>query len=63
MHRHAGHLAERRAQGNEGDHMIPSEVVAAIKRILAQGKEAIVKKERGKWVVLENSKHLVYKEP
>ena len=43
--------------------MIPSEVVAAIKRILAQGKEAIVKKERGKWVVLENSKHLVYKEP
>ena len=43
--------------------MIPSEVVAAIKRILAQGKEAIVKKERGKWVVLENSKHLVYKGP
>ena len=43
--------------------MIPSEVVAAIKRILAQGKEAIVKKERGKWVVLEQGKRLVYKEP
>ena len=42
--------------------MIPSEVVAAIKRILAQGKEAIVKKEHGKWIVIENGRRLVYKE-
>ena len=43
--------------------MIPKEVLDAIERIVAVGKEAIVKKERGKWVVLENGKRLVYKEP
>jgi len=43
--------------------MIPREAIEAVERIVAIGKEAIVKKERGKWVVLENNKRLVYKEP
>ena len=43
--------------------MMPKEVLDAVERIVAAGKEAIVKKERGKWVVLENGKRLVYKEP
>lgn len=43
--------------------MIPQEVLDAVERVIALGKEAIVKKERGKWVVLENGKRLVYKEP
>ncbi len=43
--------------------MIPKEVLDAVERIVAVGKEAIVKKERGRWVVLENGKRLVYKEP
>ena len=43
--------------------MMPQEVLDAVARIVAFGKEAIVKKERGKWVVLENGKRLVYKEP
>ena len=43
--------------------MIPKEVLDAVERIVAAGKESIVKKERGKWVVLENGKRLVYKEP
>lgn len=43
--------------------MIPEEVLAAIEEIVASGREAIAKKERGKWVVLENNRRLVYKEP
>ena len=43
--------------------MIPKEVLEAIKRIVALGKEVIVRKERGKWVVLESGRRLVYKEP
>ena len=43
--------------------MMPKEVLEAVERIVAVSKEAIVKKERGKWVVLENGKRLVYKEP
>lgn len=43
--------------------MMPQAVLDAVERIVAVGKEAIVKKERGKWVVLENGKRLVYKEP
>ena len=43
--------------------MMPKEVLDAVERIIAVGKEALVKKERGKWVVLENGKRLVYKEP
>lgn len=43
--------------------MMPQEVLDAVERIVAVGKEAIVKRERGKWVVLEQGKRLVYKEP
>lgn len=42
---------------------MPDEVKDAVERIVAVGKEAIVRKERGKWVVLENDRKLVYKEP
>lgn len=42
---------------------MPKEVLDAVERVIAVGKEAIVKMERGKWVVLENGKRLVYKEP
>ena len=41
---------------------MPKEVMDAVDRIIAVGKEAIVRKERGKWVVLENNRRLVYKE-
>ena len=40
---------------------MPKEVLEAVERIVAVGKEAIVKIERGKWVVLENGKRLIYK--
>ena len=43
--------------------MMPKQVIESVQRIVAMGREAIVKKERGKWVVLENGKRLVYKEP
>lgn len=43
--------------------MIPKEALEMVERIVASGKEAIVKRERGKWVVLEQGKRLVYKEP
>jgi hypothetical protein len=43
--------------------LIPEEVKRAVEAIVATGKEAIVRKERGKWVVLENGRRLVYKEP
>ena len=43
--------------------MIPKAVLDAIVSIIATGKEAIVRKEKGKWVVLENGRRLVYKEP
>jgi hypothetical protein len=42
---------------------MPKEVIDAVQRIVAVGKEAVVKKERGKWVVLEQGKRLAYKEP
>lgn len=42
--------------------MIPKEVLEAVERIVAAGKEAIVKKERGKWVVIENGRHIIYRE-
>lgn len=42
--------------------MMPKEVLDAVEAVVACGKEAIVKKERGKWVVLEQGKRLVYKE-
>lgn len=42
--------------------MIPKEVLDAVENIIATGKEAIVRKERGRWVVLENGRRLVFKE-
>jgi hypothetical protein len=42
---------------------MPKEVIEAIEAIVATGKDVLVKKERGKWVVLENCRRLVYKEP
>lgn len=42
--------------------MIPREVLEAVERISALGKEAIIKKEHGKWVVIENNRRVVYKE-
>lgn len=43
--------------------MMPKEVLEAVEAIVATGKDAIVKREKGKWVVLENGRRLVYKEP
>lgn len=43
--------------------MIPQEVKDAIEAVIACGKECIVRKEKGKWVVLESGRRLVYKEP
>lgn len=42
--------------------MIPREVLAAVEAVVATGKEVILRKEKGKWVVLENGRRLVYKE-
>ena len=42
--------------------MMPQAVLDAVERIVAVGKEAIVKKERGKWVVIENGRHIIYRE-
>lgn len=42
--------------------MMPKEVLDAVERIVALGKEAIVRKEKGKWVVLENGRRLIFKE-
>lgn len=63
MQGYANNPVKRYAQGNEGNDLIPEEVLAAIEEIVASGREAIAKKERGKWVVLENNRRLVYKEP
>ena len=41
---------------------LPKEVSDALEAIVASGKEAILKKERGGWVVLENGRRLVFKE-
>ena len=43
--------------------MIPKQVVEAVEAVIATGREAIVRKEKGKWVVLENGRRIVYKEP
>lgn len=42
---------------------MPREVIDAIEAVIACSKEVVVRKERGKWVVLENDRKLVYKEP
>ena len=63
MLRHAENHFKRRNERYEGCDLMPRSVIEAVQRIVAMGKEAVVKKERGKWVVLEQSKRLVYKEP
>lgn len=42
---------------------MPKQVIEAVEAVIKTGKDAIVKKERGKWVVLESGRRLVYKEP
>lgn len=44
-----------------GDEM-PKEVLDAVHAIVRTGKEAIVKQEHGKWVVIENTRRMVFKE-
>ena len=48
---------------NESGVVVPKEVLEAVERVVALGKEAIVRKERGKWVVVENNRRVVFKEP
>ena len=48
---------------NESDFVMPREVLEVVERLIALGKEVIVRKERGKWVVLENNRRIAYKEP
>ena len=55
-------LSERRAQRNEGNDLIPKEVLEAVERVIALGKEAIVKRERDKWIVIENGRRVIYRE-
>ena len=43
--------------------MMPKQVIEAVEAVIKTGKEAIVRKERGKWVVLESGRRLIYKEP
>lgn len=42
--------------------MIPKEVMDAAEAVIQRGKEVILRKEKGKWVVLENGRRLVFKE-
>ena len=62
-YRDAEDCPRRDYKAHGGNRMMPQEVREAVERIVAIGKEAIVKKERGKWVVLEQGKRLVFKEP
>ena len=41
---------------------MPKAVIDAVIAIVATGKEAIVKKENGKWMVLESGRRIVYRE-
>ena len=41
---------------------MPSEAIRAICAIVGTGREAIVKKEDGKWVVLESGRRIIYRE-
>lgn len=63
MFRQAAHLSERYTQRNEGNDLMPKEVMEAVEAVIKTGKEVIVRKEKGKWVVLESGRRLVYKEP
>lgn len=43
-------------------HSIPREAIEAAEAAIALGKEVILRKERDKWVVLENHRRIIYKE-
>ena len=65
---HPYYYTKRYAQRNEGNHMsepskIPREALDVAEAAIACGKEVILRKERGKWVVLENHRRIIYKEP
>lgn len=47
---------------NESGVVVPKEVLEAVERVVALGKEAIVKKEKGKWIVIENNRRVVFRE-
>ena len=42
---------------------MPKEVIEAVEAVVKTGKEVLVRREKGKWVVLESGRRLVYKEP
>lgn len=44
-------------------HKIPREALEVAEAAIACGKEVIIRRERGKWVVLENHRRIIYKEP
>lgn len=65
---YSGYNPKRYAQRNEGNHIsedtkVPEEVLTAAESVIAKGREVIIRKEKGKWVVLESGRRLVYKEP
>ena len=62
MFRPTAYYLKRYTQRNEGNDLMPKEVLEAVERIAALGKEAIVKKEHGKWIVIENNRRIVYRE-
>ena len=41
---------------------IPREALDVAEAAIACGKEVIIRRERGKWVVLENHRRIIYKE-
>ena len=68
MPRHTDYKTKRYTERGQRDdmtepHQIPKEAIEAAEAVIACGKEVIIRKERGKWVVLENHRRLVYKEP
>ena len=42
---------------------IPKEALEIAEAAISCGKEVIIRRERGKWVVLENRRIIIYKEP
>ena len=44
-------------------HKIPKEALEIAEAAISCGKEVIIRRERGKWVVLENRRSIIYKEP
>ena len=65
---HTYYNPKRYAQRNEGNYLseetkVPDEVLSAAESVIAKGREVIIRKEKGKWVVLESGRRLVYKEP